>query len=47
MHHKRKRVKQQRSGCLWCKPYKRGGQSKFLRLKGLTAPRRLRDLAVD
>lgn len=47
MHHKRRRAKQQRSGCLFCKSHKRGGQSKFLRLKGLKAPRRLRDLAVE
>ena len=47
MHHKRRRGKHQRSGCLFCKPHKRGGQSKFVRVKGLRAPRRLRDLAVE
>ena len=47
MHHKRKRAKQQRAGCLFCKPHKRGGQSKFIHVKGLHAPRRLRDIRVD
>ena len=44
MHHKRKRAKHRRAGCLLCKPYKRGGQSKYVRIKGLTAPRRLADI---
>jgi len=44
MHHKRKRAKRRRAGCLLCKPYKRGGQAKYIRIKGLTAPRRLADI---
>ncbi len=41
MHHKRRRPKHQRAGCLLCKPHKDERQPKFLRLKGLKAPRRL------
>lgn len=47
MHYKRKRAKHQRAGCLLCKMHKRGGQRKYLRIKGLKAPRRLRDLGVE
>lgn len=45
MHHKRKRATHRRAGCLLCKPYKRGGQSKYVHIKGPTAPRRLADIA--
>jgi len=47
MNHRRKRAKHQRAGCLLCKPHKRGGQSKYLRIKGLKAPRRLADLKPE
>jgi hypothetical protein len=47
MHHKRKRAKHRRAGCLLCKPFKRGGQSKYVPLKGLVAPRRLGDLRAE
>lgn len=46
MHHRRKRAKHQRAGCLLCNPHKRGGQSKLLRIKELKAPRRLADIRV-
>ena len=46
MHHKRRRAKQRRAGCLLCKPYKRGGQARTTRYKGLRAPRRVTDLSV-
>ena len=42
MHHKRRRPKHQRSGCLWCKPHKDERRAKLIRLKGLKAPRRIR-----
>ena len=29
MHHKRKRAKNQRAGCLMCKPHKMNGISKY------------------
>ncbi|MCC6164038.1 MAG: hypothetical protein IT182_11885 [Acidobacteria bacterium] len=45
MHHKRRRPKHQRAGCLWCKPHKDERLPKFVRLKGLTAPRRLSSAA--
>jgi hypothetical protein len=38
---KRLRDVHQRSGCLLCKPHKDERRPKFLRLKGLKAPRRL------
>lgn len=41
MHHKRRRPKHQRAGCLWCKPHKDERRPKCVRLKGLKAPRRL------
>jgi hypothetical protein len=47
MHHKRHRAKHRRSGCLLCKPYKRGGQAKTFRVKGLRAPRRWMDVPTD
>jgi len=49
MHHRRRRAKHRRAGCLLCKPHKRGGQSKRVRIKGLKAPRLLKQvsLAVD
>jgi hypothetical protein len=47
VHHKRKRAKHRRAGCLLCKPFKRGGQSKYIRIKGLIAPRRLSDLQPE
>lgn len=47
MHHRRRRAKHQRAGCLLCYPHKRGGQSKYIRIKGLKAPRRLSDLRAD
>jgi hypothetical protein len=42
MHHKRRRPKHQRAGCLWCKPHKDERAPKLIRLKGLKAPRPLR-----
>ena len=49
MHHKRRRPKHQRSGCLWCKPHKDERRAKLIRLKGLKAPRRIRseDVTVE
>lgn len=41
MHHKRRRPKHQRAGCLFCKPHKDEREGKLLRLKGRKAPRRL------
>jgi hypothetical protein len=40
-HHKRRRPKNTRAGCLLCKPHKMNGWTKRLRLKGLRVPRRL------
>ena len=41
MHHKRRRPKHRRAGCL-CKPHKDERRAKWLRVKGLM-PRRLHD----
>ena len=41
MHHKRRRPKHQRAGCLLCKPHKDERLPKFVRLKRLKTPRRL------
>ena len=41
MHHKRRRPKHRRAGCLLCKPHKDEREPKFVRLKGRKAPRRL------
>jgi hypothetical protein len=41
MHHKRRRPKHQRAGCLLCKPHKDERLPKSIRFKGLKAPRRL------
>jgi hypothetical protein len=38
MHHKRRRPKHRRAGCLWCKPHKDERERKLLRLKGRRAP---------
>ena len=35
MHHKRKRPKSTRAGCLMCKPYKREGYRRKVKVKGL------------
>jgi len=43
-HHKRRRPKNTRAGCLLCKPYKMNGAAKRVRLKGLRVPRRLAHL---
>jgi hypothetical protein len=40
-HHKRRRPKNARAGCLLCKPHKMNGAKKRVRLKGLRAPRLL------
>jgi hypothetical protein len=42
MHHKRRRPKHQRAGCLLCKPHKDEREPKLIRVKGLRAPRSLR-----
>jgi hypothetical protein len=47
MHHKRRRPKHQRAGCLWCKPHKDEREYKRLRLKGLRVPRQLHHLGDD
>jgi hypothetical protein len=41
MHHKRRRPKHQRAGCLYCKPHKDERERKQLRIKGLKGPRLL------
>jgi hypothetical protein len=41
MHHKRRRPKHRRAGCLFCKPHKDERLAKLIRIKGLTAPRRM------
>lgn len=41
MHHKRRRPKHRRAGCLLCKPHKDERLPKCVRLKGLKVPRRL------
>lgn len=43
MHHKRHRPKHRRAGCLFCKPHKRGGQARCVKVKGLPVRRRLAD----
>jgi len=40
-HHKRRRPKNVRAGCLLCKPHKMSGWKKRVRLKGLRVPRLL------
>jgi hypothetical protein len=49
VHHKRRRPKHQRSGCLGCKPHKDERRAKLIRLKGLKAPRGIRseDLIIE
>jgi hypothetical protein len=44
MHHKRRRPKHQRNGCLLCKPQKDERLAKTTRFKGLKAPRKTKDL---
>ena len=34
MHHKRKRARHRRAGCLLCKPHKRSGWPKLVKVKG-------------
>ena len=43
MHHKRKRHKTRRAGCLLCKPHKRGGSAKLIKIRGQRGLRRLKD----
>ena len=43
-HHKRRRPKNTRAGCLLCKPHKMNGATKRVRLKGLRVPRLLANL---
>ena len=38
-HHKRRRPKNVRAGCLLCKPHKMNGWKKRVPVKGLRAPR--------
>ena len=41
MHHKRRRPKDRRAGCLLCKPHK------AVRVKGTTGARTIQDLRAD
>jgi hypothetical protein len=43
-HHKRRRPKNTRAGCLLCKPHKMSGWKKRVRLKGLRVPRLLTNI---
>lgn len=36
MHHKRKRPKNRRAGCLLCKPWKMNGYGKRRRIEGMS-----------
>jgi hypothetical protein len=42
MHHKRKGPKSTRSGCLLCKPHKRQGVMRVVKVKGWTGRHALR-----
>lgn len=44
MHHKRKRPKARRAGCLLCKPYKLNTNKTAERMKARRAWRRLEDV---
>jgi hypothetical protein len=42
-HHKRKRPKNRRAGCLMCKPHKMNGYGKTAKVKGIRARLKLED----
>jgi len=44
MHHKRRRPKNRRAGCLMCKPHKMNGWRKAVKIRGLRVERVLEDL---
>jgi len=46
MHHKRKGPKSTRSGCLLCKPHKRQGAPRTVKVKGQTGRQLLRRAAT-
>jgi len=46
MHHKRKGPKSTRSGCLLCKPHKRQGAPRTVKVKGKTGRQSLRRAAT-
>lgn len=45
MHHKRRKPKHQRRGCLYCKPHKDERFARTARYKGLRAPRQCADIS--
>ena len=47
MHHKRKRAKHRRAGCLLCKPHKRSGWPKLVKVKGRRGLRALNAVAAE
>lgn len=47
MHHKRKRAKHRRAGCLLCKPHKRSGWPKLVKVKGRRGLRTLNAVAAE
>ena len=47
MHHKRKRAKHRRAGCLLCKPHKRSGWPKLVKVKGRRGLRTLNAVTAE